>query len=267
MEPPHILHPLITGEMSDLMLVQQASRASPAHALDLRNAASTTLGLIATAEKDRDNSLGYFASDAAVFISAIWRSYLGSRSPQLWPSRELRDIITAVTLILDSAKKLVAGGMRMRTSKFQLVRRIKIARDAPRIKLYRTQLSICVRMAQAEILKLNPEDMQTTTVASAEYSQSRQFVESNSTIANEGGIGERMAPETSARPNDDQFNRAFEMGAQEHAHTSDNDTPQAAPEGIFDDAFSRPRLVINMMFVSGSAVAIGGGDAHVHTRT
>ncbi|KJA16162.1 hypothetical protein HYPSUDRAFT_219585 [Hypholoma sublateritium FD-334 SS-4] len=210
MEPPHIFHPLISGEMSDIMLVQQASRASPAHAFDLRDAASTTLGLIAAAEENKDKNLAYLSSDAAVFISAIWRSYLGSRSPQLWSSCELRDIIMAVTLILNSAKKLVAGGMQMHTSKFQF-------------------LAICVRMAQVEILKLNLEDRQTMTTA------------------------------------------AFEMGAQEHAHARDNDAPQAAPEGIFDDTFSRPWVVINMIATEpelavglaagvGAAAALSGAD-------
>lgn len=48
------------------------------------------------------------------------------------------------------------------------------------------------------------------------------------------------------------------------SHTSKADQESS---GIFNGTFSGPGPVINIMFVSGSAVSIGGGDANVYTYT
>lgn len=118
-----------------------------------------------------------------MLIAAIWRSYLRARSPQLWPSPELRDIIFSITMyvlvftshitciviftvsvnlyrMLHSAKQFIDGGIQLRNSKLPLVRRIKVAWDTPKMKAYRKQLAKGALMAQARIqISINSRDI------------------------------------------------------------------------------------------------------------
>lgn len=125
-------------------------------------------------QEDNDKHLNCLCNDAAVFIALVLRSYLGASTPQLRLSRELSDIIIGIIvyvaiftfcmicisiLLIDiifcrtlhSAKQFVNGGIQMRRSKFRLVRRVKVAWDAPKMKVYRQQLAKGTLMFQVGI--------------------------------------------------------------------------------------------------------------------
>ncbi|KJA16902.1 hypothetical protein HYPSUDRAFT_1054104, partial [Hypholoma sublateritium FD-334 SS-4] len=244
----------------------------------LKDAASTTLDLLAAAKDDEDENLECLSNDAAEFTAAIWRSYLGSSSRHLWPSRELRDIIIGIIATLHSARQYIDGGIQMRKSKIWLVRRVKVAWDAPKIKAYRKQLGKGVLMAQIEILKLSLDDMQKVAADSVGSSPSREIPVINPIMEHGSGIlrdasgsyprdGQSTRPGPSMRPTNEQFHRESDIGSTDRTRASDNGAPAAAPEERLRSTLSRPWPAINMMFVSGSAVSIGGGDAHVYTRT
>ncbi|KJA16164.1 hypothetical protein HYPSUDRAFT_300686 [Hypholoma sublateritium FD-334 SS-4] len=280
MQPTLMSHLPNTTIVNDVRLVREAARAPPPYALYLKDAASTTLDLIAAAaEQDKDKHLECLSRDAVVLIAAIWRSYLESNSPPPWPSRELGEVIVHITMMLHSAKQFVASGTKMRKSKFPVVRRFKVARDAPRMKMYRTQLATSALVALVEILKLNTHDTPTALTESIGHIRSAQLPVIYSLAERERGVmnthaetlpgeGESTAsePSTTRRPADDQAHRKTKMGSEKQMYSGDDGTSEATPEEIFNRTFPRQWPVINMMFVSGSAVAIGGGDAHVHTH-
>ncbi|KJA19298.1 hypothetical protein HYPSUDRAFT_44360 [Hypholoma sublateritium FD-334 SS-4] len=249
------------------MFVQQVVSGGPTQARCLTDAASATLELIAVAEQeDKDKNLDCLTKDAVAFVAAILRSYLASKNLQLWPSPELRDIIIDVTMMLHSATRFVASGNQTRRSKFQFVRRIKIVWDAPKMKAYRKQLASGTLMVQ-----LSAVDTHTATVTLMELHESNAIAENDSgDLQGESGNSsssrnkERMAPGPLAVPTNNKYIKmAPEIGLIDPAY----DTSNAAPEEIFNRTLSRQWSVINITFVSGSAVAIGGGDAHVHTHT
>lgn len=106
------------GIFTDLLVVQEAARASLTQAQCLNYTASITLDLVAAAEvkvyphifstglihikhlsqREKNKNLTYLANDAIVFIAAIWRSYQRASSPELWLSRELRNIIVDISM-------------------------------------------------------------------------------------------------------------------------------------------------------------------------
>lgn len=121
MQPPQMVHHPIIHERRNILLVQEAASTSLIQASYLNDAASTTLDLIAAAkvrlhthisvtacayhthlkqhvQRREDENLMHLANDAVVFIASVWRSYLESTSPRLWPSRELHDILCEINV-------------------------------------------------------------------------------------------------------------------------------------------------------------------------